>query len=199
MLVWFFLIRDCFIKSCWMLRITLRDVESSVFIFPDLLEDEDEIDEHQPFPSLSQVTDFIRLQCHLLLIFTPQWNEWFCSAPRCRSSKLFPNTSASTSSSNGSARWGWVFKSKLKSNRMYHRQNSLTLWTRCSDRTAHGTANYRLTSTWIVFWTSFWEMFCRKPETDASFSPVLTQTSAPCECTYLLRSIKLYMGKKEHG
>lgn len=107
-------------KKCYANRFSVSQqiklvlCHNSFMFYSDNYDNDDEIDEHQPFPSLSQVISFLlyprafiqkQLSFLTVLVIKPKRRSSSPFIPRY--STLFPNMWVSTLRSNGFVRWKW--------------------------------------------------------------------------------------------
>lgn len=155
-------------------------------LYSDEYDNDDEIDEHQPFPSLSQVISFLQLPKSNCLF----WQCWWWSQSDVPHPPLFPDIPR-CSRTCGFQHWDQMDLSDESEDKCCQWCSHLRI--KCSpgdldmflfalfpDRMGHGIATCHPTSTWTPTLISSCPVFCSKLDRDALSSPALTQTSAQC-------------------
>lgn len=158
----------------------------------DLLDDEDEIDEHQPFPSLSQVNGCCGEDLDLTALLHQKIITFLWTLQR--SSRLFLKMLVLTLNWNGSAKWKWVLIPILNQTIVLV-YISWRVIMPCLHRTEHGMGTCPRISTWTPSWTSFWAAFCGWLEKGASSSHVSTQIFAQCKRTWFPFIFRVFFPK----
>lgn len=184
-------------KKCYANRFSVSQqirlvlCHNSFVFYSDEYDNDEEIDEHQPFPSLSQVIYFLQLPKSLYSMQLSFLTVLVIKSKRRSSFRLYSQIFHAVPEHVGfniEIKWICQMKVRIKCCQWCsHLRNKCSLgdldmflFALLLDRMGHGIATYHPTSTWTATLISSCPVFCSKLDRDALSSPASTQTSAQC-------------------
>lgn len=172
-------------------QIRLVLCRNSFIFYSDEYDNDDEINEHQPFPSLSQVIYFLQLPKSLYskatvfsdrvgekvkaTFFIPLYSQIFHAVPEHVGFNIEIKWICQMKVRIKCCQWCSHLRNKCSLGHL-----DMFLFALFRDRMGHGIATYHPTSTWTPTLISSCPVFCSKLDRDALSSPASTQTSAQC-------------------